>query len=116
MTESSAAAVYHDNSNFVLDSCGLKFFGTDLIIDKPDETGQGEVCFRGRHIMMGYLKNEEANKQTIDSKGFLHSGDVGTIDSKGYMRITGRIKEMIITAGGENIIPAHIEDVFKHEC
>ena len=66
--------------------------------------------------MMGYLKNEEANKQAIDERGFLHSGDLGTIDSKGYMRITGRIKEIIITAGGENIIPAHIEDIFKQEC
>ncbi|MDH5217257.1 MAG: AMP-binding protein, partial [Gammaproteobacteria bacterium] len=79
------------------------------------ETGQtvpvnaiGEICFRGYHIMLGYYGDEEATKKTIDQSGWLHSGDLGTMDADGYVRITGRLKEMIIR-GGENIYPAEIE-------
>ena len=71
---------------------------------------------RGRNIMMGYLKNEEATKSTIDSQGFVHSGDRGKVDADGMLKITGRIKELIITAGGENIAPVPVEDNFKLEC
>jgi long-chain-fatty-acid--CoA ligase ACSBG len=66
--------------------------------------------------MMGYLKNEDATRGTIDSQGFCHSGDRGKIDSEGFLRITGRIKELIISAGGENIAPVIVEDNFKLEC
>lgn len=66
--------------------------------------------------MMGYLKNEQATKETIDARGFLHSGDLGKFDSDGFLFITGRIKELIITAGGENIAPLIIEDKFKELC
>jgi long-chain-fatty-acid--CoA ligase ACSBG len=66
--------------------------------------------------MMGYLKNEQATRETIDSKGFLHSGDLGKVDNKGFLFITGRIKELIITAGGENVAPLIIEDNFKEFC
>jgi len=71
---------------------------------------------RGRNVMMGYFKNEAATKEVIDSNGFFHSGDLGKIDEKGFLHITGRIKELIITAGGENIAPINIEDNFKGEC
>lgn len=62
---------------------------------------------------MGYYKNEKASRETIDTEGFLHSGDVGMIDSKGNLSITGRIKELIITAGGENVAPVLIENEIK---
>ncbi|MEJ2452913.1 MAG: AMP-binding protein [Candidatus Thiodiazotropha sp.] len=68
----------------------------------------GEVCFRGYHIMRGYYGDEEATAKAIDSAGWLHSGDLGQIDGDGYLRITGRLKEMVIR-GGENIYPAEIE-------
>merc|ERR1711957_474071 len=71
---------------------------------------------RGRNIMMGYLKNEKATQDTIDDQGYLHSGDRGIVDPEGFLRITGRIKELIITAGGENVAPVPIEDNFKAEC
>jgi long-subunit acyl-CoA synthetase (AMP-forming) len=58
---------------------------------------------------MGYLKNDEATMNVIDSDGFFHSGDIGCIDKEGYLDITGRLKEIIITAGGENISPIQIE-------
>ena len=69
----------------------------------------GEVCFRGYHIMLGYYGDEEATAKTVDKNGWLYSGDLGTMDEKGYLRITGRLKDMIIR-GGENIYPREIED------
>ena len=74
----------------------------------------GEICFRGYHVMKGYYDNEEATRETIDDARWLHSGDLGTMDTDGYVRITGRLKEMIIR-GGENIYPAEIEAwLFSH--
>lgn len=69
----------------------------------------GEICFRGYHIMRGYYGDPEATAKAIDEAGWLHSGDLGTMDAAGYVRITGRIKDMIIR-GGENIYPAEIEE------
>ena len=69
----------------------------------------GEICFRGYHIMKGYYGDEEATHKAIDGNGWLHSGDLGTMDEDGYVKITGRLKEMIIR-GGENIYPREIED------
>ena len=68
----------------------------------------GEVCVRGYGIMTGYWGDEDLTAQTIDSEGFLHSGDLGEMDLKGYLKITGRIKDMIIR-GGENIYPREVE-------
>jgi fatty-acyl-CoA synthase len=74
----------------------------------------GEICFRGYHIMKGYYSDPEATHNAIDDNGWLHSGDLGTMDGEGYMQITGRLKEMIIH-GGENIYPREIEDfIFTH--
>ncbi len=68
----------------------------------------GEPCFRGYHVMLGYYNDEDATRGTIDEAGWLHSGDLGSMDADGYVRITGRLKEMIIR-GGENVYPAEIE-------
>jgi len=85
------------------------------------ETGQtttlgevGEICFRGYHIMRGYYGQPEKTAEAIDAAGWLRSGDLGTMDTDGYIKITGRLKEMIIR-GGENIYPREIEDfLFTH--
>lgn len=69
---------------------------------------QGEICVRGYHVMAGYNNNPEATAEAIDSDGWLHTGDLGTMDGRGYLKITGRVKEMIIR-GGENLFPAEIE-------
>jgi long-chain-fatty-acid--CoA ligase ACSBG len=63
--------------------------------------------------MNGYIKNEQATMEVIDNQGFFHTGDTGRVDEQGFVYITGRIKELIITAGGENIGPVIIEDIVK---
>lgn len=74
----------------------------------------GEICFRGYHVMKGYYGDPKATRQAIDEKRWLHSGDLGLMDESGYVRITGRLKEMIVRAG-ENIYPREIEDyLFTH--
>lgn len=77
---------------------------------------QGEICCRGYLVMIGYNDNPEATAAAIDADGWLHTGDLGTMDARGYLKITGRVKEMIIR-GGENLFPAEIENaMLEHEC
>jgi fatty-acyl-CoA synthase len=70
----------------------------------------GEICTRGYCVMLGYNDNPEATAKTVDGDGWLHTGDLGTMDAHGFVRITGRVKDMIIR-GGENIFPAEVENV-----
>ena len=70
----------------------------------------GEICARGPCVMIGYHANPEATAETVDGQGWLHTGDLGTMDARGYLRVTGRVKEMIIR-GGENHFPVEIENV-----
>ncbi len=71
---------------------------------------QGEVCARGHQRMLGYFEEPELTAQTVDADEWLHTGDLGTLDDRGYLRITGRLKDMLIR-GGENIFPAEIENL-----
>lgn len=119
MSECSGPQTTSDPRNFkefnshALSSCGSKVSGTDMMLYDVDKHGNGEICYKGRNRFMGYFKNEADTMNTIDGKGFLHSGDVGKIDERGNLSITGRIKELIITAGGENIAPVLIENEIK---
>jgi long-subunit acyl-CoA synthetase (AMP-forming) len=73
----------------------------------------GEICFRGPHIFLGYYKQPDATRETIDAQGWLHSGDVGRIDDEGFLQVTDRIKELLITSGGKNIAPGILEAKLK---
>ncbi|HKA22635.1 MAG TPA: AMP-binding protein [Blastocatellia bacterium] len=80
--------------------------------DECESGVAGELCCRGYNVMKGYYNNPKATAEAIDSEGWLHTGDQATRDDKGYVRITGRIKELIIR-GGENIAPKEIEDLLR---
>ena len=74
---------------------------------------QGEILIKGDFLFMGYLNQPEKTAETIDAKGWLHTGDVGSIDNEGFVKITDRMKDIIITSGGKNITPSEIENQLK---
>ncbi|KAF7405424.1 hypothetical protein HZH66_004330 [Vespula vulgaris] len=115
MSESSGAHTITSSNNCRLGSVGSVLPGFRTKLDNPNETGEGEICMYGRHIFMGYLNEPEKTKETKDEEGWLHSGDLGRLDSNGLLYVTGRIKELIITAGGENVPPVHIEQLILSE-
>ena len=75
--------------------------------------GTNEILVRGRNVFMGYLNQPEKTAETIDAEGWLHTGDVGTVDAEGFFRITDRMKDIIITAGGKNVTPSEFENDLK---
>ncbi|XP_055353740.1 long-chain-fatty-acid--CoA ligase ACSBG2-like isoform X2 [Paramacrobiotus metropolitanus] len=115
MSESSAPHTVNKPGAFKLGSAGREMPGCKTKIAKPDADGNGEICMYGRHVFMGYLGLEEKTLEALDEEGYLRTGDVGKFDEDGYLFITGRLKELIITAGGENIPPVAIEDHVKAE-
>ncbi|XP_017546456.1 long-chain-fatty-acid--CoA ligase ACSBG2-like [Pygocentrus nattereri] len=115
MSESTGPHSISCANNYQIMSCGKVIPGCRTKLDKPDADGNGEVCFWGRHVFMGYLDMPEKTEEALDSEGWLHSGDLGKHDKNGFLYITGRIKELIITGGGENIPPVPIEDALKEE-
>lgn len=115
MSESSGPHTVNLPGKHHLLSVGQELPGVLTKLDNPDKDGNGEICMAGRHVFMGYLENEEKTKETLDSEGWLHTGDIGKKDKDGFLYITGRIKELLITAGGENVAPVPIEDNVKEE-
>ncbi|CAL7946117.1 unnamed protein product [Xylocopa violacea] len=112
---SECAGAHTLSKVYKLGSVGLALPGCSTKLHNPDSTGEGEICMRGRHVFMGYLNHPEKTTEVLDSEGWLHSGDLGKLDSNGYLYVTGRIKELIITAGGENIPPVPIEQLVLAE-
>lgn len=100
-----------DDAVTVATTCGRPIADFELRIDSPDsETGAGEVLLRGPNVMLGYLDDPAATEAAIDADGWLHTGDIGTVDAAGNLRITDRLKDMYI-CGGFNVYPAEIEQV-----
>ena len=106
---------FEDSLEDLTQTIGQPVAHTELSIRDPQTNmvvpvgEQGEICSRGYQIMLGYNDDPQATAKTIDSEGWLHTGDLGRIDARGYLKITGRVKEMIIR-GGENLFPVEIEN------
>jgi long-chain acyl-CoA synthetase len=107
MTETSTAATVARPDAFKFGKVGKAFAGCEIRIAED-----GEILVRGPNIFQGYYKNEEATRETLED-GWLHTGDIGELDADGYLSITGRKKDIIITAGGKNITPANLEAEIK---
>ncbi len=109
MTETSTAATISQPDDFKVGTIGKPFHGCEVRI-----ADDGEILVKGPNVFQGYHKNEEATRETIVD-GWLHTGDIGEIDSEGFIKITGRKKDIIITAGGKNITPANLEAEIKQQ-
>ena len=90
------------------DSTGIPVIDTEIIVDNPNEKGEGELLIKGPTVMLGYYENEEATEEALRG-GYFHSGDIGRIDEDGFIYITGRSKNVIVTQNGKNIYPEEIE-------
>nr|XP_048283464.1 long-chain-fatty-acid--CoA ligase ACSBG2 isoform X3 [Myodes glareolus] len=115
MSESSGPHTASSKSKYRVLSCGKVFNGCRNMLYEQNRDGMGEVCIWGRHVFMGYLDREDATLEVLDDDGWLHSGDMGRMDSQDFLYITGRIKEMLITAAGENVAPVPIETLVKEK-
>ncbi len=107
-TENTAVATYTPHDDVRLGKVGKALPGVEIKI-----ADDGEILTRSPGNFLGYLKNPEATAETIDAKGWLHTGDVGVLDADGFLTITDRIKDLIITAGGKNVSPSEIENQLK---
>ncbi|XP_067888550.1 long-chain-fatty-acid--CoA ligase ACSBG2-like isoform X2 [Heterodontus francisci] len=115
MSESTGPHTISHAGFYRITSCGKELNGCKTKIKEPDQQGSGELCFWGRHVFMGYLNMHKQTEEALDADGWLHSGDLGKYDEDGFLYITGRIKELIITAGGVNVPPIPIEDAVKRK-
>jgi long-chain acyl-CoA synthetase len=109
MTETSTAATISTPEAYKFGTVGRPFPGCEVKI-----ADDGEILVKGANIFQGYYKNDEATRETLVN-GWLHTGDIGEIDSDGFVKITGRKKDIIITAGGKNITPANLEAEIKQQ-
>lgn len=116
LTETSGAITYQEFPNIKFNQNGKPLPGTEIKIYNPENDGTGEICIKGRNVFMGYLGREQENLDAFDVEGFFHTGDIGYICDDGRLQITGRIKDIIITAGGDNVHPISIEHHLKSIC
>ncbi|KAK9889339.1 hypothetical protein WA026_004614 [Henosepilachna vigintioctopunctata] len=114
MSETSGAHCLCIPKAYDLDTIGMPIPGVKNKVANPED-GHGELCIYGRHVFMGYLDDPEKTRESLDSEGWLHTGDLVRQDERGFVFITGRLKELLITAGGENVPPVPIEQMIQTE-
>jgi long-subunit acyl-CoA synthetase (AMP-forming) len=108
MSECTAITTVATPGHYKIGKSGYVIPGADVRI-----ADDGEICIRGPHVFAGYHDDPAATAAALDADGWLHTGDIGELDADGFLRITDRKKELIITAGGENIAPAYVEGQLK---
>lgn len=110
-TETGPMITYSDYRDFVNGSCGTAVVNMEVKVLSPDpENIPGEIVTRGDNVMVGYFKNPEATKAVLDNDGWFHTGDLATMSADGHLFIKGRIKNMLLSANGQNIYPEEIEN------
>ena len=109
LTETAPISALTPEYNTCVGSCGKAIVQADIKIKNPNEAGEGEILIKTPTLMMGYYEDEEATKKVIDDDEYFNSGDIGYIDENGYIFITGRSKNVIVTQNGKNIYPEEIE-------
>ncbi|HEX7572942.1 MAG TPA: AMP-binding protein, partial [Bacteroidota bacterium] len=112
LTETAPILTLNQIDNFKDDSAGIPLPGVTLKIAEPDHFGIGEIWARGLNVMLGYYKNETATKDVFED-GWFKTGDLGRIDSDGFLHIMGRMKNVIISKSGENVYPEELEDLLN---
>jgi long-chain acyl-CoA synthetase len=113
LTECAPILALNRDVDFNDRSAGLPLPGVDIKIIEKDENGIGEIIGKGPNVMLGYYENEEATRDAIDPDGYFHTGDLGYIDENGFVIITGRKKNVIISKNGKNIFPEEIEGLLS---
>ncbi|MGC8595534.1 MAG: AMP-dependent synthetase/ligase [Candidatus Kryptoniota bacterium] len=113
LTETSPILTLNRLDNFKDNAAGLPLPHVQLKIDNPDSDGIGEIIARGPNIMLGYYKNEKATLEAFDEDGWFKTGDLGYIDEDGFLHISGRKKNVIISKSGKNVFPEEIEDLLN---
>lgn len=112
LTECSPLVTLNGDKNFDDETAGMATPGTELVIDKPNEEGVGEILVKGPQVTAGYYNDEKATKELLKD-GYLHTGDLGKLTKDNFVKILGRIKNIIITSNGKNISPEEIEDIIN---
>lgn len=113
MTETSPITHLNPIDDFIYDSVGRNCGEIETKIVDPDSEGNGLIYIRGPQVMQGYYKNPEATAEVLSEDGWINTGDVGHLDSRNYLYLTGRKKNIIVTDGGKNVFPEEIEDMFQ---
>ncbi len=113
LTETSPILTLNPIFDFEVSSIGKVSPLVDMKFIDKDENGNGEIVVKGPMVMQGYYNNPKATSEVIDKDGYLHTGDIGYMDSRGFVYLTGRAKNIIVTEGGKNVFPEEIEDAFQ---